>query len=462
MNSKWGRVLRNILVIMMVIIGSIGSAVTYLYSGFVFKTDVYGSSDTKKEEDIPKITDPVNILIAGVDIGTPGGESGSESNPQRTDTIMVAHYEPSLDEMSVISIPRDTKVYSKRQNCYIKITEVHAYGDLHNSGIQDLEEAVEDLLGININYYMKIDYSGFHKMIDAIGGVTVTIPQTMIYDDPVQDLHINFTKGDVVTLNGQKAEEFFRWRKNNDGIANEKDGGDLSRIDNQVVFIKAFIEKVASSSIITKIPGLIQSLSSVLYTNMDGDYILKYALNFAKLGVDKVQFATLRGDTPPWKPGEASYFIYYPEWNRDILQALNGKQFFSRYDKKVKIINKSSDSGIGNKLKTILVNDYSYNRYNINIENTSNDVAENTSLDVYGIEEKYDNLLKDDFLTDVIKNNDKSEDIEYDMIITLGNDSINVINNYNLKEKVVTTDSEGETSNGYSNSSGYNSSSGNN
>ena len=128
----------------------------------------------------------------------------------------------------------------------------------------------------------------------------------------------------------------------------------------------------------------------------------------------------------------------------------------------MKIINKSSDSGIGNKLKTILVNDYSYNRYNINIENTSDDVAENTSLDVYGIEEKYDNLLKDDFLTDVIKNNDKSEDMEYDMIITLGNDSINVINNYNLKEKVVTTDSEGETSNGYSNSSGYNSSSGNN
>ena len=50
MNNKWGRILRNILVIMMVIIGSIGSAVTYLYSGFIFKSDVYGSSETKKED----------------------------------------------------------------------------------------------------------------------------------------------------------------------------------------------------------------------------------------------------------------------------------------------------------------------------------------------------------------------------------------------------------------------------
>lgn len=447
MNNKWGRILRNILVIMMVIIGSIGSAVTYLYSGFIFKSDVYGSSETKKEEEIPKITDPVNILITGVDIGSPGGESGSASNPQRTDTIMVAHYEPSLDQMTVVSIPRDTKVYSKRQKCYIKITEVHAYGDLHNSGIQDLEETVEELLGININYYMKIDYSGFHEMIDAIGGVTVTIPQTMIYDDPVQDLHINFTKGDVVTLDGQKAEEFFRWRKNNEGIANEKDGGDLGRIDNQVVFIKAFIEKVSSPSIVTKIPALLQSLSNVLYTNMDGDYILKYALNFAKLGVDKVQFATLRGDTPPWAPGEASYFVYYPEWNRDILQALNGKQFLSRYDKSVKIVNKSSDSGIGEKLKTILVNDYSYNKYNINIENNSEEVLESTSLDVYGIEEKYDNLIKDDFLTNVINHNEKSEDTEYDIVITLGNNSIDIINNYTLKEKVINTDSGTSNSN---------------
>ena len=148
MNSKWGRVLRNILVMMMVIIGSIGSAVTYLYSGFIFKSDVYGSSETKKEEEVPKITDPVNILITGVDIGTPGGESGSASNPQRTDTIMVAHYEPSLDEMTVISIPRDTytkiKGYKKT-----KINHSFKYG-----GSKLTLDTVNNLLGTDIKYYV--------------------------------------------------------------------------------------------------------------------------------------------------------------------------------------------------------------------------------------------------------------------------------------------------------------------
>ena len=74
-------------------------------------------------------------------------------------------------------------------------------------------------------------------------------------------------------------------------------------------------------------------------------------------------------------------------------------------------------------------------------ENVVEEVVENTSLNVYGIEDKYDNLIKDDFLTNVINHNEKSEDIEYDIIITLGNDSIDVINNYELKEKITTTNS---------------------
>ncbi len=87
------------------------------------------------------------------------------------------------------------------------------------------------------------------------------IEQDMNYDDPGQDLHIHFNKGETVHLDGKKAEEFFRWRKNNDGtgLAN----GDVDRIKNQQKFMNAVIDKVLSVSTITKIDSIAEILNKI-------------------------------------------------------------------------------------------------------------------------------------------------------------------------------------------------------
>ena len=125
---------------------------------------------------------------------------------------------------------------------------------------------VEDLLGIQINYTVKIDYNAFRQFIDAIGGIEMEIERDMYYDDPSQDLHISFKGGTVEHLDGKKAEEFFRWRKNNDGTGLAT--GDIGRIENQHKFIQKVVEKCTGPSIVLKVPDIINAIGSNIQTNM--------------------------------------------------------------------------------------------------------------------------------------------------------------------------------------------------
>lgn len=141
-----------------------------------------------------------NILVMGVDIGTAG--STNANDPKRTDTMILAHYNANDKKVSLVSIPRDTLININGSNQ--KINAAHAIG-----GVDSAVAAVEKLLGVKIDYYGKINYKGFDKLIDAIGGVDIDITRKMDYDDPSQDLSIHFEKGPV-HLDGKKAEEFFR------------------------------------------------------------------------------------------------------------------------------------------------------------------------------------------------------------------------------------------------------------
>ena len=129
--------------------------------------------------------EPVNVLVMGVDIGTPGADE--KNNRTRTDTILLMNYNPKSGEINLISIPRDTFITLNGKN--EKINAAHAYG-----GVPYLIDAVEKLLDIKVNYYGKVDYNGFRKIVDAVGGVDMEITRRMDYDDTAQNLHIHFKK----------------------------------------------------------------------------------------------------------------------------------------------------------------------------------------------------------------------------------------------------------------------------
>lgn len=413
MKFKGSRILRIILLIFTVALGIGISAGTYLYSTLgVMTTKAETSSETTPEAIEVPVTEPVNILLLGTDFGSLGA---TNDNDKRTDTMMLAHYEPSLKKMFVVSIPRDTKVRINGKDN--KINDANLLG-----GAKLAVQTVENLLNVDINYYVEVNYQGFNKIVDAIGGVTVTVPHTMIYDDYVQNLHINFKKGEIVELDGKKAEEFFRWRKNNEGVKSDGDDSDLGRIENQRVLLKAIIDKVSNFSSVTKIPALINTAASCITTNMSPDDILKYGLNFAKLGNSNIIFETIKGDTPPYKPGELSYFVYVPSMNKEILASLNGEIYLDKESLQVDVVNGTGQSGVATNFRNRLVNKYNYISNNVETD-VSEQPIENTKLVVYGLDKKYEATLKEDFGLDKIEFSEENKG-KFDIVLTIGKDYI--------------------------------------
>lgn len=133
---------------------------------------------------------------------------GKDKVGANTDSLMLLTYDVGDQTVNVASIPRDTKVDVDRRNK--KINAAFA-----NGGIEGLEQEVSQLLGIPIDYYIKVDVNAFVALIDAVKGIDFYVPCDMDYDDPWQDLSIHYKEG-MQHLNGQQALEVCRFRHNND------------------------------------------------------------------------------------------------------------------------------------------------------------------------------------------------------------------------------------------------------
>jgi len=345
-----------------------------------------------------------NILVMGVDIGTAGSKNAND--PKRTDTMILVHYNAVDKKVSLISIPRDTLAIVNGRNQ--KINAAHAIG-----GVDYAVAAVEKLVGVKIDYYAKINYKGFDELIDAIGGVDMNITRKMDYDDPTQDLSIHFEKG-LVHLDGKKAEEFFRWRKNNDGsgFAN----GDLDRIENQHIFISKVMEKIKSPFIIFKIPGVLTAVENAIETNMDANEIFKYGFIFATINSEKISMDTLKGDEK--YVNGISYVVYSEALNAKIVSEL-GDNKVAAVDKsklKIKVINGTKKTGLAKDFSTYLT-EKGYNE----ATTETGEATDKSKIIVYNGSEDMKADLEKDFKIDNIEflsSNDK----KFDVVVTLGED----------------------------------------
>ena len=198
--------------------------------------------DTKNNE-------PFNIYVTGLD------NYGSIDIVSRSDVNMVITVNPNTNQVLITSIPRDY---------YVQLKDTTGYKDkLTHAGIYGVESSVgtiENLFDIDINYYVKANFTTVVSLIDAIGGIDVYNERSF-----TGHLYTYFPEG-YVHLNGEQALEFARTRKT---LPN----GDNDRIKNQQAIIDGVIKKVTSPQIITKYTGIINSLSSSFRTNMSTDKI---------------------------------------------------------------------------------------------------------------------------------------------------------------------------------------------
>ena len=261
-----------------------------------------------------KIKDVINVAVFGTD------EDGF-----RADVNMVVSFNTTTKELHMISVPRDTRVvltddmidYLEEEDEYVpnrngvygqcKLTEVHAYAGKGNRCAFSVA-MLEELLDIQIDYYVKFDLTAFKKVVDAVGGVDFYVPQDMYWDmtDTGGPL-INLREG-MQHLDGDKAEQLVRFR---DGYAQK----DLKRIEVQQEFIMALIEKVCSSeTLLNRLDDLVE----VVLDCTESDITVTEALKYVKY-VKDLDPAKITSDTVPYLGDPGKYVEMDEEGTKELI-----------------------------------------------------------------------------------------------------------------------------------------------
>ena len=221
--------------------------------------EIYKVYVSIEKTDIVKVVDitkkPFNIYVAG------GDAYGSIDNVTNTDVNMIITVDPINRKVLLTSIPRDYYVNlpSFGDDAYDKLTHAGYYG------IEESVKAIENLLDIDINYYVKVNFSTIEGVIDAIEGVDVYVDKGFTASDGSYTFVTGYNH-----MNGKKALRFARERKS---FSN----GDVQRVKNQQKVLTAIIKKVTSSTtLVTNFSQILNSVENSFSTNMETKNINRF------------------------------------------------------------------------------------------------------------------------------------------------------------------------------------------
>lgn len=211
--------------------------------------------------------EPFYMLLLGTD-GRPGETS------YRADTIILARIDPTEQHVTLISIPRDTRITYKGET--MKINAAHT-----EEGAAGMVEAVNELCGIEISHYAEISFDGLVQLVDALGGVEVNVPDEI--DDPKA---ADFTiEPGLQTLNGEQALAFCRSRAFADG--------DYTRMRHQRIFVAALANTILNKTDATQLPGIIDAMADMVATDLSLPDILSLANAMRGMDTDSMWTANI-------------------------------------------------------------------------------------------------------------------------------------------------------------------------
>ena len=212
--------------------------------------------------------DPFTVLISGND------SYGSLNENSRSDVNMLLTIDPRTQVVLITSIPRDaylTMSCKKDETACSPVDDKLTHTGLY--GVGTTESTIEDYLGIEINYTVRVNFSSLVNLVDAMGGIDVEIPEGL----EVDTFYANGTEGVKAGWNhleGERALAFARER-------HAYQDGDNQRIRNQQQVMRALIDKIISPELLFRYPALMDAVSVAFETNMPADQIksfLRYEL----------------------------------------------------------------------------------------------------------------------------------------------------------------------------------------
>lgn len=315
-NSK--RLLFTILPILLILIG---------ISVYFFFSDM--SLEVRQSWGISPPPGKINILVLGVD------ERADDIG--RSDTTFVVTIDAASRQVTVLSIPRDTRVKIAGHG-WGKINHAYAFGQQKLS-----KDTVEKLLGIHINYTVVVNFPGFIHMVDYLGGVKVDVDRSMYYEDPYNDiggLVIDLHPG-LQHLNGEKAIQYVRYR---DG------DGDIGRITRQQKFLQAVFEELKKPETVANLPDIIKELAATVRTDMTSNFMLKLADVMKDAASIQLRMETVTG-TPVYIQ-DASYLVPDIYRLREQVAQIQGLSINEQYSSETKRLANEYEQSVPRDLKT--------------------------------------------------------------------------------------------------------------
>jgi polyisoprenyl-teichoic acid--peptidoglycan teichoic acid transferase len=258
-----------------------------------------GEKSKLRDEQVYVSNDPFSVLLLGVE------DYSDEYDKGRSDTLMVATFNPKDQTMKLVSIPRDTLVdipgYEEN-----KINHSFAYG-----GKELVIDTVEDFLDIPIDYYVTVNFNGFKNIINEVGGVTVDVPFDF-YDINKDWEKFTFKEGKQ-KLNGEEALVYARMRK-------KDPRGDFGRNERQRQIVSSLMDKVLSPKTFLKADDLAEEVGDNIETNMkikEGLAFVQKYNDFSKSSLEQIEFS----GTDQYYGG-VYYFIPDEEKTEEIKEEL--------------------------------------------------------------------------------------------------------------------------------------------
>lgn len=257
------------------------------------ETYVTKEPEVETAAEIGGLAEEGSLLFVGVD------DRGS------ADTIFT--YEMSEEgKATILSIPRDT-ITADGQRISTSLAQ--------ENGDEKLIQAVSEITGRPVKDYVRMDLTAVEAVMDALGGVTFTVPQDMDYEDPYQDLSIHLKAGEQ-TLSGKDAVALLRYRR---GYPE----GDLKRIEVQQSFLLELFRQKCNPAYLKEIPAVMDAIEGHVTTNLIAEDLVKYGEELYHLkqnGMDAVEVYTLQnGDLYYETAQEGGGMSLFAEQSADVL-----------------------------------------------------------------------------------------------------------------------------------------------
>ncbi len=301
--------------IVVALLAIVGIGGLYLYSRVASAVNKISSGEDVRPTNVDTgpapalLQAPFNVLVLGVDL-----RANDPSEGARADTLIVVHVDPVQKWASMLSIPRDTLVEIPNQACAnasgTKINSAYACGyrnpEIYGTGVEPEDagaalaaETVEGFLGIKIGYTAQVDFNGFQKIVDTLGGVTVDVPRAILDAEyPTEDygyMRLYIPAG-LQRMDGTTALRYARTRHADN---------DFGRAQRQQQVLQAVLDELKRQGILGQIdaaPKLLDVASEYVRTTLriNDMTTLTGLANLAQdLKADRIQRLVLKPETNP-------------------------------------------------------------------------------------------------------------------------------------------------------------------